>query len=341
MLGGIIVNVLLGIVIFAMLLFAYGDRYIVNNSVKNGIYADSLGLQLGLRDGDKIVSVNGKPFEKFDERIILKEIVFNNANALVVNRDGAEQTVAVPQGFGQELATYKNKDKSIMLPRIPAHIGEVVSGKAAEQAGLQKDDVLLGINEKALTYTYEYINYLKNVKNQTVSFKILRGSDTITKPVSVNEEGKIGITFKDADTFFEVKRQKYGFFESFPAGAVKGFSFIGDQVKAFGQMFRGKIKASESLGGLGSMAKMFSPTWDWEHFWRMTGTLSFILAFMNLLPIPGLDGGYVVFLLWEMITGRKPNDKVVEKATSIGLIFLLGLMLYANGMDVVRAWFSK
>ncbi len=342
MLGGIIVNFLLGILIFSMLLFVYGDKYISTSDVKQGIYADSLGMQVGLRTGDKIVSINGKPFEKFDDRMIFKEIIINNAQSITINRDGKEEVLAIPSNLGSELASYKNKDKSLFYPLYPAQVHEAAAGMPAAAAGLEKGDVLIGINGKSATVPVEFSQVFQTHMNQTVKLMLLRNQkDTIMKDITVNDKGKIGVAFENPETFFPIQRQKYGFFESFPAGAKKGVNFLGDQVKAFGQMFRGKIKASESLGGLGSMAKMFSPVWDWEHFWRMTGILSFVLAFMNLLPIPGLDGGYVVFLLWEMITGRKPNDAFVEKATSVGLMLLLGLMLYANGMDVVRAFFTK
>ncbi len=341
MLGGVTVNFVLGVLIFGYLLFHYGEKYIVNSSVTNGIYADSLGMQLGLRDGDKIVSINGKAFEKFDDNIVMKEIVINNAQSLVVDRDGKQETLSVPAGYSAEISSYKNKNSDIFGPRFPFIVGEVAEGKNAAKAGVQKNDKFLAINGKSMTYANEFRNEFKNNKNKTISVQLLRNQkDTLKLDVLVTEEGTIGVAFADLDTFFDVQRQKYSLLQALPAGAKKGVGFINDQLKAFGQMFKGNIKASESLGGLGSMAKMFSPTWDWESFWRMTAILSFVLAFMNLLPIPGLDGGYAVFLLWEMITGRKPDDKIVERATSVGLILLLGLMVYANGLDIVRHWFS-
>ncbi|MFZ4543150.1 MAG: RIP metalloprotease RseP [Saprospiraceae bacterium] len=342
MLGGVTVNFILGIVIFGFLLFAYGEKYIVNSSVKDGIYADSLGMKLGLRTGDKIVSVNEKPFVKFDDNIVLKEIVINNAQNLVVERAGQAQTLSVPQDFSAEISSYKNKDKDLFTPRFPFLVGDVANGKAAKAAGVQKGDRFISLNGQPMEFADEFRAEFQKHKNENITVGILRNeSETITTQILVSPEGTIGIAFPEMTSFFEVNRQKYSLLEAFPAGTMKGVNFINDQLKAFGQMFKGKIKASESLGGLGSMAKMFSPTWDWEHFWRMTAILSFVLAFMNLLPIPGLDGGYVVFLLYEMVSGRKPNDKVVERATSIGLMLLLGLMLYANGLDIVRGFFAK
>lgn len=342
MIGGVVVNFILGIIIFGFVLFHYGEKYILNSSVKEGIYADSLGMKIGLKDGDRIMSVNGAPFVKFDDNVIVKEIVINNAQSMVVNRDGIDQTLSIPAGFSAELASYENKDKDLFGLRFPFIIGNVDEKMGAAKAGIMKDDRLIGINGQPMTYYHEFRRVFAKNKNQTINIQLLRNErDTLNLAVALNDKGQLGVNPKESDTFFKIERQKYSLAECFPAGAAKGINLIGDQVKAFGQMFKGNIKASESLGGLGSMAKMFSPSWDWEQFWRMTAILSFVLAFMNLLPIPGLDGGYVVFLLYEMITGRKPNDKIVEVATTIGLMFLLGLMLYANGLDIVRAWFSK
>jgi regulator of sigma E protease len=342
MIGGVVVNFILGIIIFGFVLFHYGEKYILNSSVKEGIYADSLGMKIGLQDGDRIVSINGKPFEKFEDNMIIKEIVINGAQAMVVNRNGKDETLTIPNGFSAELASYENKDKDLFGPRFPFIVGKVEETMGAAKAGIQAGDKFIAINGQPMTYVHEFKRIINKSQNQKVIIQLLRnGQDTLTLPVEVNDKGTIGVGFPEMSTFFKIERQKYSLAECFPAGAMKGINLIGDQLKAFGQMFKGNIKASESLGGLGSMAKMFSPTWDWEQFWRMTAILSFVLAFMNLLPIPGLDGGYVVFLLWEMITGRKPNDKIVEVATTIGLMLLLGLMLYANGLDIVRAWFSK
>lgn len=342
MIGGVVVNFILGIIIFGFVLFHYGEKYVLNSSVKDGIYADSLGMKIGLKDGDKILTVNGKPFEKFEENMVVKEIVINGANSILVNREGKEESLSVPNGFSAELASYENKDKDLFGPRFPFIIGNIDEKMGAAKAGIMKGDRLIGVNGQSMTYFHEFRRAFAKNKNQTVNIQLLRNEkDTLTVAAALNEKGQLGVNPAELETFFKIERQKYSILECFPAGAMKGINLIGDQIKAFGQMFKGNIKASESLGGLGSMAKMFSPNWDWEQFWRMTAILSFVLAFMNLLPIPGLDGGYVVFLIYEMITGRKPNDKIVEVATTIGLMLLLGLMLYANGLDVVRAWFSK
>ncbi len=339
MIGGVTVNFVLGILIFAMMFWSFGKEYLPTANAIYGIQADSIAQSTGFRNGDKILTVGGKPFDKFNPRTIVRDIVINNATVVDVERNGERATVNVSPDVQAVLATQAAKDIEFIAPRRPIVIGEVEKGKSAESAGLQKDDKIIGLNGKKIDFYDEFRSELKGKKNQAVEVSILRNEkDTIKANMKTDENARIGISVANLDKFFKLERQNYNLLESFPAGLDFGLSFIGDQVKAFGQMFKGKIKASESMGGIGSMAKMFPETWDWESFWRMTGILSFVLAVMNLLPIPGLDGGYVVFLLWEMITGKKPNEKVVEKLTTIGFFILIGLMLYANGLDVIRAW---
>ncbi len=341
MIGGVTVNFVLGVLIFSMMLWNFGKEYLPNQNVKYGIYADSTAQSTGFRTGDKIVSVGGKPFEKFNSRSIIRDVVINNVNSVEVEREGKRETVTINNDVAAVLATQSAKDIQFIAPRVPYIVGEVVKGMGGEAAGLQIGDAVVGLNGQKIDFYDQYAESCKKLPNQEITLNVVRNGQEMTIKGKTDEQGRLGVRNAGLDKFFETKRQDYGFFESFPAGFNDGVGFLGDQLKAFGQMFKGKIKASESMGGIGSMAKMFPETWDWEAFWRMTGILSFVLAFMNLLPIPGLDGGYVMFLLWEMITGKKPNDAIVEKLTSFGLMLLIAMMLYANGLDVVRAWFSK
>ena len=177
--------------------------------------------------------------------------------------------------------------------------------------------------------------------SQEITVTLVRNkTDTLSKQVTTSEQGTIGIFPMGPDYFFEMERQDYTLAQALPAGVTKGWNFLADQIKAFGQMFKGNIKATESLGGFASITSLFPTTWDWETFWRITAILSLILGFMNLLPIPALDGGHVVFLLWEVVTGKKVSDKVMETATMIGFFLLIGLLLFANGLDVFR-FFNK
>ncbi len=333
MIGGVTVNFLLGGIIFAMMLWTYGKEYLPNQNVKYGIYADSTAQYIGFKTGDKILSVGNKPFDKFNPRSILQDIVINNTNTAEVERNGVRTAINFAQNA--HLDNPAVKDILFISPRFPFSIKAINNGPAKE-AGLQAGDAIVGLNGKAISYYDEFTEAMKTLKNQAIELKVLRNQDTTIFKMTTTPEGKIGIQ-ADADMskHFDVKREKYGFFESIPMGFGEGLGFIGNQLKAFGQMFKGKV-STDNIGSVGTMAQMFPETWDWEAFWRMTGVLSFVLAVMNLLPVPGLDGGYVIFLLWEMITGKKPSDKFLEKANSIGVFLLLGLMVFGIKNDIQR-----
>ena len=333
MIGGVTVNFLLGVLIFAMLLWNYGKEYLPNQSVKYGIYADSTAQYIGFKTGDKILSVGGKPFEKFEPRLILQDIVINNTNTAEVERNGERTTVNFAQNA--HLDNPSIKDIQFIGPRFPFVIKAINNGPAKD-AGLQAGDAVIGLNGKSISYYDEFVLAMKPLKSQAIDMKVLRNNDTIAYKLTTTADAKIGIMAEaDLSKYFDVKRQKFGFFEAFPAGLSDGVGFIGNQLKAFGQMFKGKV-STDNIGSVGTMAQMFPSTWDWEAFWHMTGVLSFVLAVMNLLPVPGLDGGYVIFLLWEMITGKKPSDKFLEKANSVGIFLLLGLMVFGIKNDIQR-----
>lgn len=341
MLGGVTVNFLLGMFIFAMIFWHYGEEYLPNSEVKFGIAVDSLGMDLGLKDGDKVLAVGQKPFNKFDERFILREIVINNAKSIKIDREGQELKLPVDEKFVGILSSHKNKNKSLFAPRFPFVIKEVVKDSPAEKAGLKANDKVLTFDGKPAVYYHELVRSVRSYKNKKADLKVLRGNDTLDLNIQISKEGTVGVASYGPTVYFKTKRQEYSLAEAFPAGAKKGWNLLSDQIKAFGQIFRGKIKASESLGGFGSIASMYGVEWIWERFWTMTAILSLILAFMNLLPIPALDGGHVVFLLYEVVSGRKPSDKFMEYATLAGFVIVIGLVLFANGMDVIRAIFNK
>ena len=342
MLGGVTVNFLLGFFIFGMLLWVYGEEYLPAENVKYGIYADSLGQELGLQTGDKILSVGDKPFDKFSDRLVVKEIIFNNAKEIKVDRDGRTTAVPVDQKFLGILSSYENKDKYLFGARYPFVVGRTAEGSPAEKAGLKEGDHVIALNEQPTEFFDQFLEEVKKRPSEEVMIKLVRNEkDTLTLHLTTTEEGTIGVAPYGATYFFDTARQDYTFTQAMPAGVAMGVGFLSDQFKAFGQMFRGKIKAKDSLGGFGSIGKMFGAVWVWEHFWRMTAILSLILAFMNLLPIPALDGGHVMFLLYEVVTGRKPSDKFMEYATIVGFVIVIALVLYANGLDVLRSIFGK
>lgn len=341
MLGGVTVNFILGFFLYGMVLWVWGEEYLPNKNVQYGIYADSLGLDMGLRDGDHIVAIGDKPFDIFNERTVFKEIVINNASSITVNREGAEVKLPVEEKFVDILSRHENKDKTIFIPRTPFVAAEFFPEGPAEKAGIQKEDQIIALNGQPTPFFTDFYTLVKPLKSQEVSVAVLRNeTDTLNFTMTTTENGAIGVYPYSFTRFFDTERLEYTLAAAIPAGVAKGWSFLGDQVKAFGQMFRGKIKASESLGGFGSIGQMFGNVWLWERFWTMTAILSLILAFMNLLPIPALDGGHVMFLFYEVVTGRKPSDKFMEYATMIGFIIVISLVLYANGLDIIRNWFN-
>lgn len=338
MIGGVVVNFLLGIFIFAMILWSFGEKYLPNENAVYGIQVDSLGQAMGFRNGDKILEVEGAVFKKFEPNLIKKDIVVNNVQTIKVNRNGEEVDIRINPEVISVLSSYENKDLSVIGLRFPFVIGKIVEGGPAEKAGLKIGDRLIGINGQETIHYTEFMETLVRYPNQDVVLTVERDGVPVQVHVTTNEEGKIAVGNFAPTEFMQMEREEYSLLASFPAGAAKSYNFLSDQIKAFGKMFSGQIKASESLGGFVSMSKLFPYPFDWESFWRITAILSLILGFMNLLPIPALDGGHVLFLLYEVITGRKPSDKFMEIATMAGFFFILVLLLYANGLDLMRLW---
>ncbi len=336
MLGGVTVNFILGFLIFGMVLFFYGEQYLPSANVPDGIAVDSLGYEMGLRDGDKVLQVGNTPFEKFSDRTVLREVVINNAQTIAVERNGTKQQIPVDPKFVSILSSYEYKNSILFEPRLPLLIQEVEEGSPADLSGILPNDKIISLNGTAAPYLHTFREIAQQNKGQETTIGFIRNNrDTISTSITLTENGTIGILSQQP----ELATQEYSFAEAIPAGVVKGVDFLSDQFKAFGQMFRGKIKASESLGGFGTIAGMYGTEWNWQRFWTMTAILSLILAFMNLLPIPALDGGHVMFLLYEMLSGRKPSDRFMEIATLAGFIIVLGLVLFANGLDVFRKFF--
>jgi len=356
MLGGVTVNFILGFLIYAMIFLNYGRDYLPNESVVNGITPDSLGLVMGFQKGDKLIAVGEKKIEEFNAGTIKMEIIINNARTIDVERNGAKVTLDVSEETAAALSKYENKGFSLISPRVPFEVGGFVkacTGKffwkkctdsPAETAGIKEGDQVIALNGQPTEYFDDFYDLIKkgDFKNQDIQVGVLRTDtttnavDTLQMTVKVNDTGLIGAGLYGLAHFFEFGHQNYTLAEAFPAGFHEGIDFLGSQISAFGQMFRGKIKATDSLGSFLTIGSMFSSTWDWHRFWQMTAFLSLILGFINLLPIPALDGGHVMFLLWEVLTGRKPSDKVLEYSTMVGFVILIALMLFALGLDISR-----
>jgi regulator of sigma E protease len=341
MLGGVTVNFILGFLLYGLVLWQWGEEYLPNEQATYGIYADSLGLEMGLEHGDKVIRIGEVPFDKFNDRTIVREIVINNVSSLTVERGGKEVLLPIDPKFVGILSSHENKNAGLFSPGFPFVVAEVSEGMPAAKAGLMPEDLILALGGVQMPFYVDFYEAMKNYPSQEVNLKVLRGGvDTLELTLLPTEESKIGVLPLGPSYFFEMERQEYGLAAAIPAGFVKGVNFLNDQFKAFGQMFKGKIKASESLGGFGSIGKMFGAQWNWERFWTMTAVLSLILGFMNLLPIPALDGGHVLFLIYEMASGKKPSDKFMEVATMVGFAIVLGLVIYANGLDIIRGFFG-
>jgi regulator of sigma E protease len=340
MLGGVTVNFILGIIIFACMMWYFGESYINSQDMKYGVFASELGKEIGIEDGDKIIAIGDVKFEKYNPGIITQEIVLNDPKFLTVNRDGNNVNLPIPMGLAEKLTKHENKGVGLFRIRFPQKVTSVDSKKPAGKMGLKEGDQIIGVNGESTYWLHEFVAAMKDKASQNVNFTVLRNErDTLQLTAMVGDDGRLGIGNALEDAFFDFQKEKYGLLESIPKGWSMSVGFLTGQLKAFKQMFTGKIKATDSLGSVLSIANMFDPQWDWETFWRITAMLSILLGFFNLLPIPALDGGYVMFLIWEVITGRKPNDKFMEYATIAGFFILIGLMIFALGLDVSK-WFK-
>jgi len=338
MLGGVTVNFLLGFFIYALLLFAYGEQYLPSDQMKYGVTVDALGASMGLQNGDQIIAVGSKKMEKYDPGFVMKEVLINMATTLKVKRNGEEVIIRIPEKAASELATTK---KPFFTPRIPLVVAEAREGMPASKAGLQKNDSIIACNGKPMPYFDQFQSEVASNKGKEITVTFIRNQETREIKVTPTKEGLIGIAPYDFDRYYDLKTKSYSLLACFPAGVAKGWNALYVNIKALGQLVTGsgRVKASESLGGFISISKLFPTTWEWERFWAITAFLSLLLGFMNLLPIPALDGGHAVFLLIEIIIRRPVPQKVLEYSQLVGFILLLTLLVFANGMDIFR-WFK-
>lgn len=340
MLAGIIVNILLAFVIWAFILMIWGDKKIPTKYLKYGVnIQDSTLYKMGLRNGDMILAVDGVPTD--DLQSIRKKIFLGKTISL--KRNGKDTAIEMPVDLIGQLVENRRDDDGFIEVRVPSMAYDVPDTGRAYKAGLRKFDIIKKVDSTEVNYFDELKTILTAKKNISVALTVSRnGKDEILN-VTPNDEGRIGFgqvtdrEIMDSLGWLKFTVKKYSFFAAFPAGVGKAWEDLTFYVQQFKKMLSPKTGAYKGMGGFKGMAKAFvTPQWDWEHFWRITALLSIILAFMNLLPIPALDGGHALFTLIEMITGRRPSDKFLEYAQIVGMILLLGLMLYANGND----WFG-
>ena len=333
MLGGVTVNVILALVIFIAITWAWGERYIPAENLKYGVYSDSLGKKIGVQDGDKIVAVGGKPVERIGT--VGYEIATREPKSITVDRNGQKIELQIPTGFVSQLTA--NRLGGFTYVRYPLVVDSVRKVEGNPLGNVQKNDRLIAINNLPVEYNTDLMQ-VEDYKNKKATLTFLRnGRDTVQAQVQFDEKGGSDVMFKSMADMLGSKHISYTFAESIPVGVNRCFETLSNYIKGIGQLFTSKeVKVRDSLGSVLSIGNVFPGQWDWQSFWTLTALFSIILAFMNVLPIPALDGGHALFTLYEMITGRKPSDKFMEYAQMVGMVLLLGLMVYALGLDIWR-----
>jgi regulator of sigma E protease len=331
MLGGIIVNVITGIIIFVALVYKNGETYFSRDQVlQNGIVAYEYGEAIGLKTGDKVLDINGQPYQSITDLTSGSALLSENG-FYTVDRSGEQIKVEIPRGFINSFNSEEAFSKFVAV-RFPFEVAEVEKGSGAAQAGILPGDKILSIEGQPIQFFDQMQSALKPLKGKEVELVRQNTSQTDTLKVFVTQEARIGIAI---NPLIEPVRREYGFGEAISKGTSRAFGVVIVNAKALGKMFTGEVSAKNVSGPIG-MAKIYGASWDWVKFWSITGLISMILAFMNLLPIPALDGGHVMFLLYEMVSGRAPSDKFLENAQKVGMVILLALMVFAIGNDILK-----
>jgi len=350
MLGGVIVNVITGVVIFVCLTYSNGNNFISKEELnKNGIVALELGQQIGLKTGDKIIRVNGADYKQLSD-LRASDVLLGDNSSYTVQRGDQTLEIKIPSNFIEKLSDKKAgfiepvaafKVAEVAAPEEPGFFDQFSAAKPAEllpayAAGLKKGDVITSVNTSPVRFYHEVKELLSKEAGKPIRLGILRGGVADTLSMQVASSGQIGFI---PEMLIQVSREDYSFAEAASIGTGRAFSVITDNVKGFKKIASGDVSASKALSGPIGIAQMFGGVWDWNRFWMLTGLLSMALAFMNILPIPALDGGHAIFLLYEMVTGKPASEKVLEKAQQVGMIILLALMAYTFGNDIFKAFF--
>jgi regulator of sigma E protease len=329
MLGGVIVNFLLALFIYIIVFFKWGEEYVPVDRLIYGYSFEQEFQDLGLQNGDKVLALDGEVVDRW--RSIHHDIVVNDPRVIQVERDGVIMDIQVPEGMTATLL----KLEYVMEPRVPCEVDGMAEDGGMALAGVELNDRIIGVNGTPIQFYDEFKDMTRKEINTSFDLALLRGTDTVQVQASTDENGMFGISRKVYYDFYETVVVKYSLIQSIPAGINRGFEITGSYLKQLKMLFKPETKAYEELGGFIKIGSIFPSTWNWERFWNMTAFLSIILAIMNVLPIPALDGGHVMFLMFEIITGRKPGDKFMEYAQIVGMILLLSLLLYANLNDII------
>jgi len=326
MLGGVTVNVILGILIFSMMTWGYGESYLPIDQVnKHGIVALDLGKEIGFQTGDKLISINNRRLEKFKE-ILGAEVILGDNVVFNVNRGGNMIDIPIPVDFAEKFTDAKGN--TFIEKRHTYFIQEVFPNSNAEKGGILPNDEILTINGQGAKFFDQLTTIFQENKGKEVNILVSRNNREVPLNVQVGEDGKVGLTD------FEYAHLEYSLSESFVLGNRRAWSILYENIKGLGKIFRGEISASKSLHGPIGIATIYGGVWDWKKFWIITGLLSMVLAFVNILPIPALDGGHAMFLIMEMVSGKALSDKFLERTQIAGIIILLSLMTFIIGNDI-------
>jgi regulator of sigma E protease len=332
MVGGVVFNLFLAALIYMVILSTYGEEYLPPENLKYGIVAEPLGVEVGLQNGDKIIELDGQRIICFLD--LRKDLLLGSVKSITVDRNGQVLILDIPEDFQGKLL--QAKGQGFVSPRFPFIVEEFMPKSAAKDAGVLPGDQIVGIDTIATWSFDEFSANIANFKNENTTLTVLRDGETLQLPISIPEEGLIGAFVQPIDKLLDFERRKYSVFAAIPAGVAKVYTSTVDYVKQFRLLFKKEVKVSENLGGFITIGSFFPAQWDWLHFWTFTAFLSVVLAFMNILPIPALDGGHVMFLMYELVTRRKPNEKFMEYAQIAGMIILLSLLLFVNFNDIMR-----
>jgi regulator of sigma E protease len=333
MLGGVIVNVILAIVIFIGIAWFWGDDFLPSKNLSYGIHPTEISKKMGLKDGDIIVALDQKELKDFFE--LESKIVLEDPKTIQVKRGDSVLSLAIPTTIAAELAN-ANNSTAFVVPMFPVIVDSIGKTAVVVEGSFQKNDTLLSINGESVKYQHEFIEVKKKYSDSLVTVIAKRGMDTVKIRTLINNKAQLGLFVKLPMQLFKTVHQEYSFAEAIPTGIQRCFTTLDNYVSGIKQIFTGKVNPNDSLGSLISIGNTFPSQWDWERFWTLTAVFSIVLGFMNVLPIPALDGGHALFILFEMITGRKPSDKFMEYAQIAGMILMFGLMLYALGLDFWR-----
>ncbi|MFH6767469.1 RIP metalloprotease RseP [Gaetbulibacter aquiaggeris] len=343
MLGGVTVNFVLAILIYIGMSYYYGDKFLPNDNIKDGLLIENtVANKAGLLTGDRIIAVDGSKIETFSE--ISEKVLFGKE--ITIERNGEQSVVTLPEDFLSQLID--SKQKGLIDLRTPFAIVEVPDSSQNKGSGIRKGDIIIGLNDYKTKYADEVKLALEQLKGQEVSATVLRDGNQISFPLNISKDGKLGLVYAAGSTpetlealgYYQFNTKSYGFFESFPVGLNKAYEKVDSYITQFKAIFTPSTGAYKGVGGFKAIYDIFPNFWNWQVFWSITAFLSIMLGVLNLLPIPALDGGHVMFLLYEMISGRKPGDKFMEYAQMVGFFILIALVLFANGNDIFKAIFN-